>query len=96
MQQYIARLYIAVDNAMLMSMVDGYTDRGKEVNYLATQRHLAQARRVTNILCQRLPFHVIRHNTHRRGHRVIRMPGRKYINIADMCNVGMMQRSKFL
>src|SRR5207253_2102093 len=58
-EQNISRLDIAVNDALLMCIVNGEADRREEAHELLWREKASSARGIANILGQRLAFNVI-------------------------------------
>src|SRR5207244_6134971 len=74
-EQNIARLEIPVDHAVLMGIIDGQADKGKQIDDVGTRPHFCCTRCASQVISQRMPINIIRYETDHRAYRAVGISG---------------------
>src|SRR6266566_6094398 len=89
-KQDISRFDIAMDHALLVGKVNSATDGQEKMDDISGRRKLSLSGGVVNVVCQRLPFDIIHDHV---GNGTCRLWRLRNLEVVDLHNIGMMQRS---
>lgn len=87
-EQNISRFEVAMDHAMLVSIVNGKTDRREKLHNLCRRGENPLSGSAMNVVCQCLSFHILHDHIGQGGFFL----GGSDMEVMDLHNVGMVQR----
>src|SRR5689334_5350195 len=77
-----------MNHALLMRVIDGKANRGKELYHLCWRGNVPLTGSLTNVVCQRLPFNILHYHIGQCSFLL----GKGYLKVMNLHNIGMVER----